>query len=99
MKLILTDRFDVIRFFPQPSVIVYTAVSSDGIRSMLGQSKMVALDFAEAHTARLITTLFKNTPMHVESISANWLAHGDCVIFVERHNQIDLLFRRMELAD
>jgi hypothetical protein len=99
MKLLLTDRFDIVRYFPHPSVIVYASVGSDGIRGMLGQSKIVAMDFFDAHTARLITTLFKHTPMHVESINANWLAHGDCVVFVEKQNQIDLLFRKMELAD
>ena len=98
MKLILTDRFEVIRFFPHPSVIVYTAVSSDDLRGVMGRSRMVALDFRDMHTARLVATLFKSTPMHVEPVNANWLAHGDCVIFVEKQNQIDLLFRKMELA-
>lgn len=98
MKVLITDRYQMLANVPRPSIIVLKSITSDELRSLLSNGKLLAAVFDDPHMSKQIARYHKGMQARSSGISPAWLSPGDCMIVVERQSSIDFLFYQLEIT-
>lgn len=98
MKVLITDRYEMLSAVPRPSVIVLKSITSDELRALLSNGKLLATVFDDPHMSKQIAHFHKGMQAKSNAISPAWLNPGDCLIVVERKSSIDFLFYQLEIT-
>lgn len=83
---------------PRPSVLVMSAITSDELRTVMSNGKLVASVFDDAHTAKNMLRLYRAMRSRTGAVDPAWLNPGDCLIFVDRQSTLDYLFYKIEIT-
>lgn len=98
MKVLITDRYHMLSAVPRPSVIVLKSITSDELRALLSNGKLLATVFDDPHMSKQIAHYHKGMQPKSNVVSPAWLSPGDCLIVVERQSPIDFLFYQLEIS-
>ncbi len=98
MKVLVTDRHRMLTMVPRPSVLVMSAISSDELRTVMSNGKLIASIFDDAYTAKNMLRLYRAMRSRTGTVDPAWLNPGDCLILVDRQSALDFLFFKIEIT-